>query len=310
MLVSLLASSASGCNWLARYSSGPAAEAGLSRDATRDAPVDAPGDARADARDAADLALDMQGSADGASDSVCGLGSEGVFAHYRFDDPTDGGLLNSTPQMINGGIIKPFDGGLVRTVDGRCGGALAFDPTDAGYAFGYLAPAAVWRLKRGSIDFWIRIPPAFADRELGILSRDEFGQVQGGHLTVRHYRPTDAGPRMTMRLQVGNTTQAHTSCGPSIADGAWHHVGINFGDSATELTIDGVLQPSNTQNCAGTLPAKILGIDDNNLPWVIGAHTVQLQDGGFMPRAPLHGVIDELRFSNVRRDFSGFAGGR
>ena len=292
-----------GCNWIARYTSGAGADVGDVGDAPRDAAGDA--DVGVEVND---MALDADARrVDLDIAALCGAASRALVAHYRFDVPTDGTIVNSLDIAPPGKMVGPFDAGLYAYVDGRCGSALAFRPGDGSFAFGFVAASPVWKLRRGSIDFWIRIQPADAARAMGILSRDKQNQVIGGHLTVRHFLQSDAGPGINLRVQgEGFSGGSQTSCGVSVADGTWHHIAINFGDTDTELYVDGQLQPSRLNNCGGTAPPLTVGINANDLPWILGAHTIQQRDGGIAPRDPFYGEIDELRVSRERRDFGAY----
>ena len=117
---------------------------------------------------------------------------------------------------------------------------------------------------------------------------------------------------IAVRHQGANQIASICSQLPLGLDG-WHHIGVNFGGGKPlALYVDGVEQlPSATVVVADvvSLPCDDVldyqGGFNNDLPWVVGASTMGRAEPPSGPlRLPLGGAIDNLRISNVRRDFS------
>jgi hypothetical protein len=162
------------------------------------------------------------------------------------------------------------------------------------------------------MDMYVRLPspPSSSTSnngtEQGLLSRDAEGRTDAGHFGL-FYIETGG---LVARLQVN---QNHFICaeGP-LPTGEWIHVGINLG-TEVELWIDG-----QQSTYTGTIPWKATdvtcetgvsgSIQGNNNPWVIGAHSEESSEGSATPvDGHFPGTLDEIRISNVRRDFSSFA---
>jgi hypothetical protein len=209
----------------------------------------------------------------------------------------------------------------VRFVDGGpgapCGGALSFGaPNNSAFDGGYgvLPDDPRWHLAVGSVELWVKIPPAWGQLYVGILSRDATGQRQGGHFGIYYAGSSDDGglSGVTARLQPyspdGGVPSQFACHKQPLADGQWHHVGVNFGGPAgLELFVDGkrvAINSASNDRCSVARVPLTIGIDDNNNPWVIGADTSASAEGlATRVRRYFVGTIDELRISNLRRDF-------
>jgi hypothetical protein len=253
-----------------------------------------------------DAGLTDSGPADGALvDSAmdagpgCGVSLDSnVLALFSMENLANGSELDRT-----GDHTMTIEGNLPTTSgpDG-CGTALV------GSTLGYgMIPADPdWQIFDGSVDFYVRLPSPPSSSRQGVLSRDAVGSTQSGHLGV-YYMPTGG---LVVRIQSNGD---HYICaeGP-LPTSQWMHVGINLG-SGVELWIDGQRQSytgsisfgSGTETCELSPNVSINGNDN---PWVVGAHSEGSSEGSATPvNGHFPGTIDELRISNVRRDFSQFA---
>lgn len=242
---------------------------------------------------------------------------DNVVAHYRFDDPEalwvdetgdhDGMTYSGMPLSLPG-------------PDG-CGEALGITPEFAGR----VADATAFDLVSGSVDFWVffaELPVVKAlDETTPLLSRDSAGAVnehltffvsevdfpaQGrspGHVIVRHQ-------------SMGNAAAVCSE--QPLPEQTWVHVGYNFGPAGMELFIDGVPQAVEAQPIVpgGGIPTCD-GVSNNgsntsfaggleaDLPWYVGASAINSNKLNQLPTSHMNtGALDEIRISDVRRDFS------
>ncbi len=231
--------------------------------------------------DADTLALfDMEGAASGTIVDVVG-GIESTFT--------------VAPEEVNG-------------VDG-CGAALSGDAT----SYAELPGESALTLTEGAIDLFVWFPPdPPLGHAVGILHRtveprgvlSPFGLLWlgTGRVVLRTERRIDGIPKVGI-----------CSDGPMPTE-RWIHIGINVGPPGVELYVDGVLQAgegrfddspgSQPGACALTGPPDPLppGAD----PWVLMARAHD--HDGEPAHDVFYGRIDQLRFSERRRDFTTFVG--
>jgi len=163
-----------------------------------------------------------------------------------------------------------------------------------------------------SFDLYVRPRDNAMGTTRGILSRDASDTETGGHLSLHWFRH-----RIGVRLQGRNEPEEEQTyrCSPRIDSEAWHHVGVNVGDGLPmELWVDGVLVNDDQDALTGGI-AMFCGNGDNGdvtgntNPWSFGGLQNATMEGDLQPLnyQMQDGVIDHIRFSRVRRDFSTFA---
>jgi hypothetical protein len=222
----------------------------------------------------------------GGGSPVCAAWADGdTVALYTFDgDYGSPGTVTDAAAQLDGEIVG--DG--IKHVEGRegCGRALVF----SGEGGHVLIPAAaeLESLEQGTIDFWLRID---GKGEQGVLSRDAANQREPGHLTIL----VTAERRIRVRLQDSsdNGGAEHEMISERVERNEWHHVAVCFGPPELALYLDG-----EQQDAEGTS----IGIAGNNNPLVLGGASWGSPEGKAEPVVlPLHGALDSVRISAVRR---------
>jgi hypothetical protein len=238
-------------------------------------------------------ALEPDGGVDAAVVGSCGPAREGgLLAVYRFDDS-----LTEDLERAPDGVETPP----TLFVPGApgCGRAVSFvSREEADTGFVVLPPSDLWNLAQGSIDLFVRVDEHAG---AGILSRDAFGAVEPGHLSLL----ISSSGHLALRVQTEESPIDEAVCAADpVPLGVWVHVGIHFG-AAVELFVDGRLQA-----WVGTLDTGIPGlvfacgagasdrsIAGNAEPWVIGAGSwASTMNSATPTRAPFVGAVDHLRF--------------
>ncbi len=229
-------------------------------------------------------------------------------ALYSFDGDPEGvaqGGVTGLDAMRIAGVVPAA---------GWCGEGVSFVPsTPHGHV--KTPGGSAFALATGSVELWVRRPEA--DGIYGLLSRDEGGTTDAGHLTLWIASTGHA----VIRLQNVDSMGRAWRCSNEPVPHSWTRIGINWGGGAPpELWVDGALA-TNTETGRhqvnlgpfGTFTARCgagavtVGLDDNELPWVMGVNSSDVMDGGDPARLLnpfIDGVIDEVHFRSVRMDFS------
>lgn len=90
----------------------------------------------------------------------------------------------------------------------------------------------------GSVSFWFK--PDSASGTQGLFSKDAYGFVTGGHLTIY----LESG-RLKTRLQSQSSSYTISSAYSTITAGRWHHAVFSFGPSGMKLYLNGDLVDTN-----------------------------------------------------------------
>jgi hypothetical protein len=217
----------------------------------------------------------------GTTSEACAASADGdTIALYTFDADQDGTVTDAAGEL-DGKIA----GSGVSHVDGRsgCGKAVAF--SGKGHVV-IPSTSALESLKVGAVDFWLRVE---GNGQQGVLSRDAQHTKNPGHFSIMI---TSEG---SVRVRLQSTSSDFEVRSQKIQDGGWHHVGVCFGNEL-ELYIDGTLTDSTSTS---------IGIAGNTNPLVLGGLSWTSPEGAAEPvEYPLHGALDSVRVSSVRRDFS------
>lgn len=259
-----------------------------------------------------DLALDsgpsfdLGPSFDSASDAyvppVCGGPPGAAVARWTFDDlaaPSDGQV--QVPFSVRGSVT---------TTAGGCGNAATFTGDASNYL--EIADLPAWHLPQGSIELWARFDGETAGEPSTLLSRDAYGQVEGGHLVIA-YRAGAIAARLQAPKSGSLEEEAYACAYPEptvLGDLQWHHIVVSFGDGKDlEIYLDGKRGTFSGWALGwpcGTKPAALRNQGlDNQEPIVVGAGTTGSTPGGLLNKIdePFFGAIDELRIHGVRIDY-------
>ncbi len=232
----------------------------------------------------------------------CGEVDPWTAALWRFENDTASMIQDeqgSPPGSVIGASVEfPLEPGA------PCGRSLQASPSGA---VG-IAPVPVLRIDDGSVDFFFRVGAPPPTRSGIILSRDGSGAI-GGHLLVAYNRQG----RLVVRLQEeGAVGEENLRCSEVLTPG-WVRVGINFGSPDLELFIDGIEQRwvgttflfANPVDCIAD--RFVQGLTDAPTAISIGAGNYSSTPGTndlLRDHVEPDWRIDEVRFSNVRRDFA------
>lgn len=177
----------------------------------------------------------------------------------------------------NQGVIK---GGVTWVNEGRFGGALSFDGTS-----GYIDAGSDKSLDLNgpmTVEAWVK-PVATPGEDKGIMGRK--GGIVAGYMLFY-------GSRNNPYAYLTTTDQGHhyISSGVVFEENAWQHVAFTYdGISTANWYLNGKLVKTDAKTTSG----KIVGIQ--NARFIIGMY------GG---NRFYKGLIDEVRVSNVVREFS------
>ncbi|RLB49589.1 MAG: hypothetical protein DRJ42_20745 [Deltaproteobacteria bacterium] len=230
-----------------------------------------------------------------------------MIAHYTFD--TDG------PAEVRdavGGHHGSVAAGRHCDV-GACDTALCFDGTEPGVNHAMVPHSPDFLLEKGAVEFFAQLDSLGS---FGLVSRDAFGAMEPGHLTVM----TTTDGHVVFRLQVleGAAPPARWLCSRATVEvGRPFHVGVSWGgpggvrlflNGSDELYVGGGLTidqggPTSITCVAAGAPG---GIEGNSEPWYFGVYAgFRRPDTPYDLRAPLHGTIDEVRIHNAPMNFGG-----
>lgn len=163
--------------------------------------------------------------------------------------------------------------------------------------------------KQASLDLLYKTPTSFIPtRMMAILSKDATG-FGTSHLNL------GINPDGRVMLRMSRTDFEFYRCSAPIENETWVHIGINFGEPDLELWVNGqlahesgshgYLDNSNPRPCETGV--RVMGLDGNTEPWAIGASANPSTAGTndmVVFEHDLGAVIDQVRFSSTRRDFS------
>ncbi|MGE0787778.1 MAG: LamG-like jellyroll fold domain-containing protein [Sandaracinaceae bacterium] len=226
----------------------------------------------------------------------CSPPDEDTVLQLAFDDDVADATGVSTPVLTGGATY----------IDGPhgCRHALSFDP--AGPTRVEIADTMEHYVAEGSLELWVRRDNA-ATLLQGVLAREQ-RTAGNGEISV-WLTPMD---EVVVRITDASETEV-AGCSAPIAEGEWHHVGINFGPPGFELWVDGTLATSTTpievEDAEGTfmIPCGATGTiglrPADVLPIILGASGARADDATDWSD-PLDGALDHLRLSTVRRDFT------
>ena len=239
---------------------------------------------------------------DQASSPPCVMNPDNhTLALYTFDNTTNP-MLDATGKHHGSVVGNPL------SVSGEvgCGSALAFPAVSTYLAsdYGVIPQHKDWDTVK-SVDLWFRFDATKPDDSVALLSRDANLTALPGHLTIERL----CNDVVHLRLQHAKGTIE--LCSTSVTTGRWHHVGVNLGLPGVELVVDGVSATGNTGTiqCGGFTyicnkpgAAEIAG---NANPWAVGASSSTSSEGALDKVInQLHGAVDSLRISKVRRTFA------
>lgn len=252
--------------------------------------------------DGGDLALDAGAPDAGAPDPfACAKPVDGsTIAVYPMED-ADMGLLSDVTRAHDGSfpVLRPD----LTAGPSSCGRAMRI-ATDTSY--GVVPDSPAFAHREGALELRMLLT---SDAVRGaVLTRDAAGQTQGQFSLFLD----DAG-RLVARFQSGGRSIAACSDAPLPA-GRWYYVGVNYGAAGAELFVNGVSQrgaatwrtEGESGPCGDTSPVGMIG--ESN-PWIFGASSTRAVPGTGEPLGPatVGLVLDHVRFSSMRRDFSRFA---
>jgi hypothetical protein len=186
-----------------------------------------------------------------------------------------------------------------------CGWALAFPavPGPTASDYGVIPQHKDWDTVK-SVDLWFRFDSTTPAQAAALLSRDANMTTMPGHLAL--YRLCNDAVYLRLQHAKGEIEL----CTKPTSKGIWHHVGVNLGQPGVELIVDGapasasagVTCGSHTFNCGVPGAADITG---NANPWAVGASSSTSSEGKLDTVInQLHGAVDSLRISKVRRTFT------
>ena len=196
-------------------------------------------------------------------------------------------------------------GTAAKRVTGKAGCGKAMDfATSSPISYVEVPDSSAFDLKQGSLDLWVKFDNDTGAE--GIIGRDASGTTQPGHLTIARL----CNGALLARLQ-NSTDPEGRRCSKPLPKGKWYHVAVNFGGSGGfDLYVDGVPTNETADIICGTTTEKCgvditTGINGNDNPWVIGAHTWTSAEGSPDPlKSPFNGLVDSVRLSKVRRKFT------
>jgi hypothetical protein len=211
----------------------------------------------------------------------------GTLALYCFDDdPTAGSAVGDSTGKHGATVVCTK----TRRVRGPtcCGMALQFSETNTS-AYIEIADSPDWKLKQGSISFWLRLEACPSQEEgQSLISRASSDQAEAGHFNLTILKECNWSVRLTR-----NGKSVEKRADAPLTPGQWSHLNVNFGPPGLELYLDAKLAAEDPVSW---------GIDGNHAPWVVGADTRDAKPATVaLPAHFLTGAaVDLLRISSIR----------
>ncbi|PCJ82089.1 MAG: hypothetical protein COA52_20380, partial [Hyphomicrobiales bacterium] len=154
-----------------------------------------------------------------------------------------------------------------------------------------IAASTDFQIPSGTINVWFKVDDLNGTQTL--ISRDSNGYDGGGHLDISVGSNGIVGVR---HQTASSNTYSNSSQASAISPGEWHMMTYSWGDSGTELYMDGELVDTN---------ANSMTLEGNNEPWTIGASQRQSSDGTANNLSNFFdGSIDEVTIFDTPLDSS------
>ena len=215
-------------------------------------------------------------------------------AKYAFDEAGGTTFADSSPNALGGSIL----GNPILGMPSRAGFGNAIEfPGSASSStdFATVSHNALFNIPVGTVECMVKLDVLSGLQS--VISRDASGQNPPGQL----YVAVKSNGSVESRLQ--NVSQSITISTPAgvIVPGTWHHIAVIFGGPAGfVICVDGVVRVSSTSittGLEGGVDPWVFGVRN----WGSGAGSPTPVDGG----SHMDGLLDEVRISNVRREYCG-----
>jgi len=208
------------------------------------------------------------------------LASLGPTGYWRLGEGAGVTAVDATG--LNDGSYNGVSLGETGAISADGDTALLFDGIDD---YIELAHNPAYLLDDGTVQFWFKT--ADVSQRADLFSKDAFGNVTGGHLSVY----LDGSGNIETRLQSATADYFVNSTSP-LSNNQWHHVAFTFGADGMQLYIDGQLQDSDPYT--GGLGTTSGGVG-NFEPIAIGASTQVSNTGSATPLQDyFSGAMDEV----------------
>ncbi|QNN22030.1 LamG domain-containing protein [Planctomycetales bacterium ZRK34] len=127
-------------------------------------------------------------------------------------------------------------------------------------------------MSAGSVSLWFK--PNSASGTQGLFSKDAYGIVTGGHMTIY----IESG-RLKVRLQSLLSSYTITSASGSVTAGDWHHAVFNFGSDGMKLYLNGEQVSSSSYTGGLYTVFSFFNIVKNEEPIALGVSTISSLTG-------------------------------
>jgi PKD repeat protein len=143
-------------------------------------------------------------------------------------------------------------------------------------------------LPNGSISFWVNGDTLPIGQDKGMIGKDAWGYITGGHLQIY----INEENKIVYRLQTTTSTYTITS-EATLTAGNWYHIVAVFGQGGRELYINGVLDTNKT--------TPDTGLQGNEEPIGLGGLTWQSETGSVTPiMNMLDGMMYDIRIYDIK----------